>query len=147
MKRKGSRREGDDGREAEVEERATTTKKARRRRRYDDIKKAFGEGLEKLLFSTTMSLVGTTTPLCCVCFETLGAKGGPATLPCGERKGGGIAMKKKPSLLDPLFKALVSAPLSLSPSPFFFPPSLFYFPTSQPLTFLQTGHNVSKRAR
>lgn len=31
-----------------------------------------------------MSLVGTTTPLCCVCFETLGAKGGPATLPCGE---------------------------------------------------------------
>ena len=33
-----------------------------------------------------MSLVGTTTPLCCVCFETLGAKGGPATLPCGESK-------------------------------------------------------------
>jgi len=29
-------------------------------------------------------LVGTTTPLCCVCYSTLGSQGGPATLPCGH---------------------------------------------------------------
>ena len=45
------------------------------------------KNLSRKLLLREMSLVGTTTPLCCVCFETLGAKGGPATLPCGEQRG------------------------------------------------------------
>jgi len=85
----------------------------------------------------TMSLVGTTTPLCCVCFETLGAKGGPCTLPCGKRRRDKKKErahlereKRKKALADPRQR-----PRSFfSPSFFFFQPQTFSPPNKQDTT-------------